>query len=412
MQVRTPKRYRGTSRRSLIPCRRIAFWVFAVVLIVFGFWFYTSIELFRPMVNEVVDNVVGEMDRVAQTATAPTPTPTQDPTNRLIQADNFWQRGAFSEATRLYRQIAEALPNNVQVHNRIALGLITQRQLDEALDYAERAITADPFNSDAWAIHAWVQDWRGNERDAIVSGLYALELDENNARAMAYLAEAYFAANQIQRALNLANEAVALDPDSPEAWRARGFVRWLGQADNDGALEDFRTGYQLAQQQRSASMVILGVDIATIEAAKGNTDEAVSILESILEVNPENTSALFQLGTISLGSFGDPGQAQNYFQRCVDFNPESISCLYWLGRAQERLDQFVLAAESFNQAIELGSRNPYHYWWAGDVQISLGNCQNALAFLQPGYNLAVQSEDTSLIEAYDYNLARCQGNTG
>src|SRR5690606_40150878 len=72
---------------------------------------------------------------------------------------------------------------------------------------------------------------------------------------------------------------------------------------------------------------------------------------------------------------------------CSSDLPEQISCHYLLGRAQVRTEQYTLAAESFKRAVDLGSTNGYHYWWAGRAQVLLGSCPAATQYLQTGYQI-------------------------
>lgn len=412
MYVRTPKRYRRTARRSIFPWRRLFFWGLAILLIVLGVGVYQNRGLLAPIVNEAATTLVANIEAQAGTMMAPTPTPTRDPASDLVQADNFWAQGSTSEALRLYMNILDAVPNDVNAHYRVTMGLISQGDVERALDYAERTVTANPFSSDAWALRAWTLDWNRRHGEAIASALYARELDPENARAQAYLAEAYFGAGQTQRALNAAERALEMDPNRYEAYRARGYIRWLGLFDLDAALSDFRMGYNLAVEENPAAAGLLAVDIAQVQIGQQNNEGALQTLQAVLELNPQNTQALYWIGWIYFSRLGDPERANSFLLRCVEYNPDSINCNYMLGRSQERLDQISLAAESLARAVELGTTSARHYWWAGRTQISLGNCTRALEYLRVGYDLALREANSELVQAYDDILPLCQADFG
>ena len=90
----------------------------------------------------------------------------------------------------------------------------------------------------------------------------------------------------------------------------------------------------------------------------------MALLADIVELNPHNTAALYELGRVYLRVLGDPGQASDYLARCIESNPRHQSCHYMLGRAQMRGEQYTSASASFHKAIEIGPDNAYHYWWA------------------------------------------------
>ena len=402
MQIRTPKQYRGVQRRSMVSCRKIFFYVIAIMLIGLGIGVYQNQSLFTPAIERALNSVAEGIGESAATLSAPEPTPTQDPSNKLIEGNNYWAQGSVNEALDTYLEILDSVPNEVVIFDRIAISLITLGRANDALDYAEKAINADPYSSDAWAIRAWALDWGGRYGEAISSALHALELNPESSRAKAYLAEAYQSLGQSDRARNLADKIIEDDPNSFEAYRARGLIKWHS-FDLDGAIEDFQTAYGIAN-----NMTFIAIDIATIETARGNFDAAIDILEGVIEVNPQNTLALFQLGYIQNSQLGNPSQAIGYLQNCVDYNPESVDCFYLLGRAQYRLELYQEAAASFEQTMELGTKNPYHYYWAGWSQINIGNCARAMAYLDPGYQIALQGEDTDIVSAFEEVMPECR----
>jgi len=385
MQIRTPKKYRGVQRRSVIGCRRVTFFLFMLALIIVGILVVLNRGTLAPIAQRAVYDFIRQLEEAAATVAAPEPTPTTDPRNSLVEANNYWLSGALDQATEIYLEIAESMPNSVEIYRRIAIGLINESRYDEAAAFGERAISADPFNADAWAIYAWALDWNKNALEALAHALHALELDPDNSRAAAYLAEVYNSLDQPERAELLLEDLLDANPDSAEGIRARGLLRW-SQNDFAGALDDFKTAYSLAD-----NMNLIAIDIAIIEKDLGNYEVAKDFLQQVVDANPYNPHALFRLGEIAVSFEGNPAQALRHLQDCVDLNPSYLYCHFMLGRAQERLGSIEEAADSFAAAIELGSDNPQHYYWAGYSQILLGNCARAMAYLGPGLRLALQS---------------------
>ena len=382
MQIRTPKKYQGVQRRSIIGCRRLVFYLLMLALIAAGIAVVLNRATLAPIVQNAVYDFIGQLEDTAATMAVPAPTPTLDPRNSLVEANSYWLAGALDEATDLYIDIAASMPNSVEVHRRIALGLINGSRYDEAVDFSARAVNADPFDADAWAIYAWALDWQKRATEALAKARHALELDPANGRANAYLAEIYTSLGQAERAELLLEDLLDAQPESAEGIRARGLLKW-NRNDFAGALEDFKLAYSLAQ-----NMSYIAVDIAIIEKDLGNYERAQEFLQQVVDADPYNPHALFRLGEIAVSFEGNPAQALRHLQDCVDLNPHYLYCHFMLGRAQERLGSIADAADSFALAIELGSDNPQHYYWAGYAQILLGNCARALSYLEPGLRLA------------------------
>ena len=406
MQIRTPKQYRGVQRRSTSSCRKIFLYLVTMVIIVMGIGIYQNRNIFAPTVERLLDVMILEMEQSASTLTAPEPTPTQDPSNKLVEGNNYWAQGAVNEALTTYMEVLDSVPNEVAIFDRVAISLITLGRTGDALEYAEKAINANPYSAEAWAIRAWAQDWDGRSGEALSSALHALELDPASSRAKAYLAEAYQSLGQTDRALSLTEDIIAENPNSSEAYRARGIIKW-NNFDLDGAVEDFQTAYTIAD-----NMTFIAIDIATIESARQNFDAALDILESVVEANPQNTLALLQLGYIHSSQLGNPSQAISYLQNCVDYNPESVNCFYLLGRSQYRLELYQEAALSFEQTMELGTSDPFHYYWAGWSQINIGNCARAMAYLDPGYQIALQGDNVKIVSDFEAVMPECRSSFG
>ncbi len=403
MQIRTPKKYQGIQRRKLVSCRRLLFYLLMLALIGAGIVVFLNRGTLAPIVQDALLDTIRGMEDRAATMAVPAPSPTVDPRNKLVEANNYWTRGALNQALDIYTEIAGSLPNSVEVFRRIAVALINSAQPAEALAFAERAVNADPFSAEAWAIRAWALDWAGRDGEAVSSALHALELDAQNSRAGAYLAEAYLELGQLSRAEELIDEVLADNADSAEAWRARGLIRSEGRFDYAGAAEDFAAAYSIAE-----NMNLVAIDLARTETALGNLDAALEILSDVTEANPRNTQALYLSGLIYRNNLGNPSQALRHLQDCVDFSTAHISCYYELGRAQLELEFTQEAAETLARAIELGSENPRHFYWAGEAQRVLNNCTRAMFYFDQGLQLARDQDFSELIDALESVIPLCR----
>ena len=249
-------------------------------------------------------------------------------------------------------------------------------------------------------------DWNGRYGEAVGSAQRAIELagDTNPAavaRAQAFLAEAYFDLEQYDRALSTANRALETNPDSYEAYRNRALIVQSTQFDFAAALEDLEIAHAIAPH-----LPYITIDLA-LAHSRDDADTALSLLSEVIEFNPANVNALYLMGSLYLNAIGDPSESAEYLSRCLDVSPENINCLYVLGRAQVRTEQYATAAESFKRTIDLGSEDPYHYWWAGRAQVLLGSCPAATPYLQKGYQIALRTDDQLIKDSYEDQMRSC-----
>ena len=403
MYLKTPKRYQHGQKRSPISLRWLWLWILTPIVAYVGMQIYNQRDVYGPPVQQVIYGLWSSTGNSLATAMAPTLIPTQNPTERLARAEADWRDGRIESALESYSVVVDAVPNNVQVHYRRTLGLLMQGALVPALSAAEDTVTADPFNSDAWAIRAMALDWNGRYGEAIASALRALEIKPDNARAMAFLAEAYKDSQQYDLAQSTIEKALETEPNNFEALRVRGMVAQEIEFDLDAAKDYYQQAYNLAP-----NLPYLAMELAWSEYYAQNLDTAIGMLNDIVETNPNNSRALFQLGFFYYNGEGNFTQAAEFLSRCVQANPESINCQGLLGRVQISLEDYPAAVKSLQIAIRLGSTNARHYLWIGRAYKALGDCPQAVPYLQQGQTLANESGDTEALNAISDNLSECQ----
>lgn len=367
--------------------RMIVIWLFVPVLIVIGVGIYENRDALRPMVDQVIGEAVNDANEAVATLQAGPPTATPDPTDRIQRARLAWNQGTYGEALIIYEDIIALVPNDVDTHYRYTLGLIMEGRVIEGIEAGERAVTANPFSSDAWAIRAMALNRAGRYQESLSSALRALELNGENARARAFLAETYLDLGQIGRAETEVARAIEADPDAFEPYFVR--ARIYGSRFNwDAMIADLQMAYDL-----SGGMTYIGLLLAAellVERADRTFNDpqaGLSLLQEMNETNPNSPIILERLGRY-YWTQGDVNQAADYLNRCIAANSAAFNCHFWMGRVQTANENFDLAAESFVQAVELGSINPQHYYWAGVSQQNLGNCVAARQYFDTGYEIA------------------------
>ena len=408
MNLRVPRRYRRGQRRSILSLRWLWLWLLTPLVVYLGARILENREEYAPVVEQRFDAFVNDAGRVLATALAPTPLPTEDPGIRYRLAEAAWQRGAIEEAAALYAELAQALPDEVALHSRLAMAGVMNNRPEEALTAAGNAITADPFSADAWALRALAQDRNGDYTAAIASARHALELageeqPQAAARAGAFLAEALFDLQHYERAFSTVNSALERDPDSPEALRVRALIQEFARYDFTAALEDLQRAHALAPH-----LTYITIDLALLHTYRfEDVDTTIDLLGGIIDLNPHNSAALHTLGNLYLRELGDHDTASEYLTRCIESNPRDSRCHYLLGRARMRAEQYSSATASFRRAVELAPEDAYAHWWMANSQVAQGNCAAALPWLQNGYRLALADGNEVLSGEYEYLMDGC-----
>lgn len=407
MYLRTPKRYQRARRQRIISLRWLWLWLLTPIVVVAGMWIYDQREQVAPAVRDALGGLISGAQEQVATITAPTPLPTGDPGQTLAQADSAWRRGAIEESMDLYAAALDGAPNDVTAHYRYALGLVMEGRGEDAVTAAERAVTANPFSSDSWAIRALALDRSDRAAEAVASARQALSINPNNARAYAFMAEAYLDSNQIALARETIARALEINPESVEALYVSGLIQRDADFDFAGARDEFQRAYELAP-----NLPYIAVELAWSEWYLQNYDQALDILQSVLEQNPQNLDALFAIGYLFYQAYGDPNQSLDYLERCVSAAPQNVACLRYMGTVQTGLGNAQAALQTYQALIAAGTERPSDYLNAGRSYINVGDCSSAVPLLRAGYDLAIASDapDADTLATLERLLADCQAS--
>jgi tetratricopeptide (TPR) repeat protein len=403
MYLRTPKRYRKP-RRNLVSGKVVWLWVVTIAVVIAGWQIYIRRDTLAPPVEAFIGQAIQQAQNTVATASAPTISPTEDPSARVARANAAWDRGAIEEALEEYQAVVDAAPNNALLHQRIVLGLVMQGQADEAVRAAEDAITADPFNADSWAVQALALDRAGRAEEAIPSALQSISLRADNAPALAYMAEAYFDLDRPDLAQETIARALSADPNSYQANYVNALIEWQVNYDLDTASVGFETA-----SAEAPNLPYIAVDRAWFEWNQGNYDTAEGLLSEVLELNPTNLDALYALSFLYYQAYGDPNQSLDYLERCVGADPDNISCLAYLGTVQSALGDTQGSLQSYRRLMGTDTQNPSHFLAAGRAYMNTGDCRSAVPTFQRGYALqqAQDSTNTDRISLFEQYLAEC-----
>ncbi len=400
MYLKTPKRYSSKrKRRRLLNLRWWWLYLLTAVVVVIGAGIWDQRAMFQGPIEDAIATQLQAIEDREATRRAPTPTPTESPFNYLTVANAAYERGAMEEAIRNYELATQGLPNDVDLYFRLAHLLTTNEREVDAINVAEKAINADPYDPRGWAIKGMALEWAGQAERALAYIYQALALDPDNAVALSFLAEAYADLGAFDRAVDAAEKALELDPMNFNVQRNYGYVmEYL--AEYDLAIEAYERALQLAPSQAYIVFRLVG-----IHYREGDYNSEVELLQEVIDRNPENATAYALLAEVLLRDMGEREQARDAAERCVSIDPTNIKCLRFIGSLQLTDGEYNLCARSFDRAIEAGSTNALDYYYGGTCQIVIGDCNRARDILLEGMTLARTLEtQTDIRDA----LAQCQ----
>ncbi len=177
----------------------------------------------------------------------PTPTPTRTANSYALEGDAQFQAGDIDGSIKAYEEAVKIEPTNarawaelarVQTYSSSLLSTDQERseRMEAARNSIDQAVAANPDDAYAHAIRSLVLDWYAastllsdTERqtalnEAEAASVRALQLDSDNALALAFFAEILVDQQKWQQAEQTIQEAASIDANSMDLQRVYGYV--------------------------------------------------------------------------------------------------------------------------------------------------------------------------------------------
>ena len=216
----------------------------------------------------------------------------------LRQADDALRNGAPGQAREICLGVLARSPDDAHALSLMANIAADQRQVEEGLRWAERAIGADPAIALAHYSRGRLWEQAGRPDRAEASYRRVLELDTGHARAHNNLGCVLSLQGQREEALECFRRALKIDPKQPEANQ-----NYAAMTSDAGAQEAAIEGY-LEQIRRDPKDARALNNLANIYSGLGRHREALDNLERALALEPGRPEAHYGRALILL-SEGD-----------------------------------------------------------------------------------------------------------
>lgn len=139
-----------------------------------------------------------------------------DSTDLVLQADQLFAAKKFNEAYVLFREAAKQPSPDIHVLVRLADCCLWLHDAEKGHEWIDRAVAQNSNSALVWEKKGELFMAQGNHREAVPCLRKALALDGKLNVARLNLALAYEALGQEKLALQVAREAVALEPKSAD----------------------------------------------------------------------------------------------------------------------------------------------------------------------------------------------------
>ncbi len=273
-------------------------------------------------------------------------------------------------------------PKNPQLLYQRAQVYYNQKNLYKGLEDIIRAIDMDSSDANYHLLLADFYYADAKIEDARTSIQKALKLDPNNIDGNIKMGELLFYLGDYVNMFKYLDIALKQDPYRAKVYFIKGMA-FKEMGDTNLAISSFNTTIeqdpdyfdaymQLANiySERKNPLAIqyynnaIRINPFMIEAhyglayflqENGKPDDAIKIYNDLLSIEPNNATALHNIGYIFLFYKNDPAASIPWFDKSALSNPKAVNTFYHRGYAYELMKNYAKARENYEKAIELNN---------------------------------------------------------
>ena len=275
--------------------------------------------------------------------------------SQLNAALASYRQGDISQALAKLEDIPLAQHDNLYLTLKTGL-LLTVGRVDEAKALIQRLQQNAPNNSDAFAFQAIVAVTKNQQQSALDLANKAVAANPQSSVALIAQSYAYQSLFNIEQALTAAQSATRLTPTNALAW-ARLAELQLSQGDRDAALESAHKA-QTLNPQISRTHTVLGF------ASLAQTDIAAAkhAFEQALSLDSSDPLARLGLGLAKIRT-GDVEAGKNELETAANIDPNNAIIRSYLGKAYYELRNKDYAGTEYKIAKEMDPKDPTPYFY-------------------------------------------------
>ena len=323
----------------------------------------------------------------------------QSPIRSLYEAAQESQaRGDLKQAEGEYSEVIRCSPQMASAYNNLGIVYLRQRRYEDAVRTLQKGLKLNPKMAGAQMVLGLAYYQQSQYEKAELAFQAALRLNPSDRNAQLYLGRTQIHQRNYLEAAQKLEKLLDGQKDDPDALYSLGLsylkllMRTTARLDRVAPLS-YQFWLLLAQDAQARNQDTLAIRnfkealrlkpdavgahyaLGSVYALNGKNQEAAWEFEQELELNPNDSLALWKLGEIILKR--DAAEALPYLERSVHLNPELPQAIFAYGKALMRLDQVSRALEQFERVVRTApEEHSVHYHLARAYRL-LGRLEEA-----------------------------------
>jgi len=293
----------------------------------------------------------------------------------------YYQLGHLNEARNTLRDLKERFPGNQKTHYIYGRVLLDMDEPRGALPYLAQVVDTQPSGVNPYLDYADAHLRIGaNPKIAIKSLNQALEMDPENGKGQALLAEAFAANGEFERALSHFQKVMDSELSKDPSWGPR-ITTGLGNTalnlgQTETALATLKEGFH-----KNPRSLTLAQTLAKAFAEAELKNNALETAEDALDIAPDDLDNLSWVADFAL-ELGSPSQAIPALEEIINLDPDRTQTYIKLGKAHRMNKQPEKAKDVFSRISSLDHASAEGLYQAGDELLQLGDIEEGMNCLK------------------------------
>ncbi len=280
--------------------------------------------------------------------------------------------GAYEKAERL----AETIPHLPIAEVLGARAELAKGNLGKAGQLVQSALERDPVSLPALEVLVKLYANDGRTQEAVRRLSALVSQYPQNAGLRFLLAVSYFNLKDFSKAEESVRQAISFDAHIPDAHAL------LAEIDNAKGLTAEAENEFKAEMQANPSKASNYTALAHLYETAGKWEDAKSVLEKALAVDPSSPSVKNNLAYLYLDHGGNPHTALSLAREAKQTLPESPVVTDTLGWAFYKIGSYELAIAQLSSCVRKAPGNPEYQYHLGMSYLAAGRFEPAVRSLQ------------------------------
>ena len=237
--------------------------------------------------------------------------------------------------------VASAQTGNDQTQGIISA--LKQNNYAEALQLTEAGLRQSPASPQLWTLRAMAFSGKGDRGEALEAFRHALQSSPNYLPALEGAGQLLYQ-DRSQKAVPFLEQIVRMRPTDQVAHAMLGSLAFL-RGDCTAAVQHFEDSREQLQSQRSAML-----EYASCLAQLHETEKAISVVQSLLSANPNDTEVRRAVAILQLKA-EKPGDAVQTLAPLLEAGNVDVPTARLAGEAYEANQDTPRAVQTLHDAI-------------------------------------------------------------